>query len=151
MAPRLSVSSILCATGITLLMLLSGCGGNTSNGNTPTADTENPSETWLDAYATSLWQIERQREASARAILDNVPERERPALQEVRCNQPESIRGFSRNLRRGIIDYCDRVAEMIEAQNLTVDEFNEVRDRIRQDPLLERQLQERLAELTHNS
>ncbi|USR89320.1 DUF4168 domain-containing protein [Phormidium yuhuli AB48] len=148
MVPRLSVSSIiLSATSITLLTLLSGCGGNASNGNTPEVGTEAPSETWLDAYATSLSQIEQQRQASAREILDNVPENERPALQEVRCDQPESVRGFSRNLRRGLVNYCDRVAEIIEAQNMTVEEFNEMRDRIRQDPLLENQVMQRLVQL----
>lgn len=141
------LSKPLATTATVSLLLLSGCGGNASNGNAPVADGENGSETSLDNYTAAVWEIERQRQATYRVLTENVPDTEQAALAEVRCNQPDTIRSFSRNLRREIVDYCDRVAEIIEAQNLTVDEFNQIGDRLNDDSLLNNQVIEQLAEL----
>lgn len=141
------LSKPLATTATVSLLLLSGCGGNASNGNAPVADGENGSETSLNNYTAAVWEIERQRQATYRVLAENVPDTEQAALAEVRCNQPDTIGSFSRNLRREIVDYCDRVAEIIEAQNLTVDEFNQIGDRLNDDSLLNNQVIEQLAEL----
>ncbi|KPQ36185.1 MAG: protein of unknown function containing DUF4168 domain [Phormidium sp. OSCR] len=145
---HLRVLSKPLATAATIsLLLLGGCGGNASNENAPVAEGENSPETSLNNYTAAVWEIERQRQATYRVLAENVPDSEQAALAEVRCNQPDTIRGFSRTLRREIVDYCDRVAEIIEAQNLTVDEFNQIGDRLDEDPLLETQVMQQLTEL----
>lgn len=145
---HLRVLSKPLATAATIsLLLLSGCGGNASNENAPVAEGENSPQPWLNDYTTALWQIEQQRQSTYPVLQENIPDTEQAALAEVRCNQPETIRGFSRTLRREIVAYCDRVAEIIEAQNLTVDEFNQIRDRLDEDPLLETQVMQQLTEL----
>ncbi|MCC5898596.1 MAG: DUF4168 domain-containing protein [Phormidium sp. BM_Day4_Bin.17] len=145
---HLRVLSKPLATAATIsLLLLSGCGGNASNENAPVAEGENSPQPWLNDYTTALWQIEQQRQSTYPVLQENIPDTEQGALAEVRCNQPETIRGFSRTLRREIVAYCDRVAEIIEAQNLTVEEFNQIRDRLDEDPLLETQVMQQLTEL----
>ncbi len=145
---HLRVLSKPLATAATIsLLLLSGCGGNASNENAPVAEGENSPEPWLNNYTTALWQIEQQRQTTYPVLQENIPDAEQAALAEVRCNQPETIRGFSRTLRREIVAYCDRVAEIIETQNLTVDEFNQIGDRLDDDSRLNNQVIEQLAEL----
>ncbi|MFP4222054.1 MAG: DUF4168 domain-containing protein [Phormidium sp.] len=145
---HLRVLSKPLATAATIsLLLLGGCGGNASNENAPVAEGENSPETSLNNYTAAVWEIERQRQATYRVLAENVPDSEQAALAEVRCNQPDTIRGFSRTLRREIVDYCDRVAEIIEAQNLTVDEFNQIGDQFNEDPIIKNQVIEQLARL----
>ncbi|MFO8039324.1 MAG: DUF4168 domain-containing protein [Sodalinema sp.] len=147
MLPLRFLSKRLAAAATLSLLLLSGCGGNASNENTPVADGDNSRETWLNNYTAAVWEIERQRQATYRVLAENVPDTEQAALAEVRCNQPDTIRGFSRTLRQEIVNYCDRVAEMIQAENLTVEEFNQIRDRLDEDPILNNQVMEQLARL----
>jgi|GEM_PF-2239649 hypothetical protein len=136
------------ATAATVsLLLLSGCGGNASNENAPVADGENSPQTSLNNYTAAIWQIERQRQATYRVLAENVPDSEQAALAEVRCNQSDTIRGFSRTLRQEIVNYCDRVAEMIQAENLTVEEFNQIRAQFNEDPIIKNQVMEQLAQI----
>jgi hypothetical protein len=147
MSPLRFFSKRLAVAASLSFLLLSGCGGNASNENTPVANGDNPPETSLSKYTAAVWEIERQRQATYRVLAENVPDSEQAAFAEVRCNQPDTIRGFSRTLRQEIVNYCDRVAEMIQAENLTVEEFNQIRTQFNEDPIIKNQVMEQLAQI----
>jgi hypothetical protein len=125
-----------------VLSLLSGCGGGSQV--PPTIEVD---EATLQSYAEAIWNIEQQRDATYTRLLETLPQQEIELLEQVRCNEPESIRGLSRRGRREVVDYCEAVAETIARYNFSVTGFNTIDARVRQDPQLEERAIQQLVQL----
>ncbi|MGC9504477.1 DUF4168 domain-containing protein [Baaleninema sp.] len=105
--------------GLLVLSLLSGCGGGTESS---VSDTMEPAQA-AQVFAETLQKIEAQRGALSKSLPQTL---EAEALQAVRCNDPETVEGFSRAVRREITQYCHNAEDIVRNAGLTVSQFNEM-------------------------
>lgn len=147
--PKRALSQLPKIAGAVLLSLLASCGGSPPE----EALEQLPESAELDfsgsarLYAELLQQLEAQRRATYQALLPDLSDGDREALNAVRCNDPDSVRPLSRRVRREVVAYCDRIAETIRDRNLTIAEFNEFEQAMAQGGEFASNVRSQLAEL----
>ncbi len=99
-------------------------------------------------YARTLLEIEPQREAVYNIIRQ---EMDGEAVPVVSCDRPETLKEVPRSQRETVVNYCNAAKAIVERNDLSVEEFNLLTQRLKADSDLRDRVQTELANLQGNA
>ena len=112
-------------------------------GNAAQAQNTYDEET-LNSYAAAVLAIEPLREEVKRKLQ---VELEGEAMPAMACNRSESYQDLPKQARSLIINYCNRSEEIVQEQNLSISQFNQITRNIQKNPELKERVQQQMLEL----
>jgi len=101
------------------------------------------SDEQIVTYARAVIAIESHRQR-AYAEIQRIMGAEPP---EIMCNQPDSYNNLPEDAQRVAIAYCETSEATVTDMGMTVKEFNEITQQVKEDPDLERSVQEVILDL----
>jgi len=101
------------------------------------------SDEQVTMYAQAVIDIESHRQQAyseiQRIMGDNPP--------EIFCDQPDSYNSLPNDAQKVAIAYCQNSENIVKDTGMTVPEFNEITQRVREDQELERRVQDAMIQL----
>jgi hypothetical protein len=92
----------------------------------------------ISLYAQTLMEIETHRQQAYQQIQTIMGE-EPP---EIICNQPQTYNGLPEDAQKVAITYCQTSETLVQDRGMSVQEFNDITLKIREDKNLERRVQQ---------
>lgn len=109
----------------------------------PSISAQAVSDQQINNYAKAAIEIESERKQAYQEI-QTILGKNPP---EIVCNQPRSYNNLPEAAEKVAVSYCENSQDIVENNGLTVQEFNQITQRIREDQALERRVQEVIIEL----
>ncbi|WP_216086629.1 DUF4168 domain-containing protein [Halothece sp. PCC 7418] len=108
------------------------------------AQAQNYSEETLENYARAVLAIEPLRQETWQEIQRILNSQEIPSIA---CNSADSYEDLPSEARSLIVDYCNESKTIVEQNNLTVSEFNQITADVQSNDQLKQQVQAKMREL----
>lgn len=99
----------------------------------------------ISKYAAAVLQIEKYR-VGVYTEIQNEYQKQTPggSVPPIVCNQKSSVNNLPQNIQVIAVNYCDRAKEIIESNDLTVSQFNQITITQKADPTLKQKIQAEL-------
>lgn len=147
---RLISQSLLVATMSSLALMMGVIPRLSDQSLTPVFDTaavaqEQFTNEELSKYAAAVLQIENLRVGVYREIQSEY-QKQTPSgsVPPIICNQTSSVNTLPQNIQVIAVNYCDQAKKIIESNNLTVSQFNQITMTQKTDPALKEKIQAEL-------
>jgi hypothetical protein len=102
----------------------------------------------LRSYAQSLLQIEPLRQQYYESIKQELQQSEPgQAVPAITCSDRNSLNDLPRPIRGTAVEYCEKSIEIVEANNLTIEEFNDITESLTTDQNLMNLITQQLLQL----
>lgn len=88
-----------------------------------TAYAQNFTESEVTSYAKAGYEVELLRQRvykEIKSMLDETPP-------DIVCNQPRTLQDLPGNVKQTVAEYCDNSRRIVQAHNLTIDRFNQLK------------------------
>lgn len=143
---KLSTSHIILMLGLSSLGILTGLTPEyNTQSNSFTISNQVLAQSFSDAeltrYAQAAVEIERLRRSTF-ASIENIIGQERSS--QLACHQKDSINSLPSNARTLMNDFCQNSEVIVRRNQLTMSEFNQITQQVRQD----NELRSRLRDIT---
>lgn len=99
---------------------------------------QNVSDADLKKYAQAAMEIETIRKSTFENIESMVG---KSKLNQINCHQEESLNQLPGNARSLAINYCQQSEEIVKKHGLTINQFNQITQQVRQNPSMKQKLQ----------
>ncbi|BAQ66804.1 DUF4168 domain-containing protein [Geminocystis sp. NIES-3709] len=99
---------------------------------------ENISDADLKKYAQAAMEIERIRKTTFENI-ESIVGKSKPS--QLNCYQEDSLNQLPNNARTMALSYCQQSEEIVKKYGLTINQFNQITQQIKQNPTVKQKLQ----------
>lgn len=144
---QLSSMTLLCTVG-----LLSGLAPDLS-ASSPTlifssiATAQAVSDDEVARFARTALTIERRRQA----VVEDIKNRTGGNVPEISCDSPERLDSLPANIREDVRNFCEFSRQTIQANQITVGRFLQIRNSQTNDPTLKQRIDRELLRLQSGS
>lgn len=101
------------------------------------------SDEQIISYAQAVMQIESNRQ-QAYAEIQQIMGENPP---DIVCNQPSSYNNLPEDAAKVALTYCQNSESIVKDTGMTVEQFNQITQQVRQDQELERKIQNVISDL----
>jgi len=116
-------------------------------GQAAQAQAPNFSEADITNYARSVLAIESRRRIAYEALRQVLPNSQVP---NIRCNERSSLNGLPRQARQIAVEYCNESLQVVEQNDLTMQQFNQITTLQQSNRALAERIQNALVQLQRN-
>ncbi len=99
---------------------------------------QDPSDDDLRKYAQAAVEIENLRKTTFTNI-ENIVGKSKP--NQLNCNRQESLNQLPDNARSIAVSYCKQSEAIVKKYGLSINQFNQITQQVRQNPEIKRKLQ----------
>lgn len=139
------ISTIASLAGIAAIF--SGCASNSSSHSTtsiPTVAPESVKPEEIANYARAVMALESKRQDLYPKIQQFIKKQQVP---DINCTKLDTISSLSRDAQKLAVAYCKEAKQVIESNNLTITQFNQITVTAQANLNLEKRIQTELIRL----